>query len=407
MRPTAAVVGAMAVSASRHMKRTKLNARQLQEELVLRNVNPFGVVFAEGSEREADTPTGAYCATGDLGALEYWETIVQEKDVFFFCKARNVSQWAPPCRYLEAAVPRHDPDDEDMTLVFPLAYEELDAYRPETPPEDEPPAVVEPSEPVTVDLATKLALMAVSDLEWAYLHPLFQFKGRLDGVWGITQRTRYARAPYTLQDGAQQEHTPSEVDAMFASMARSLVIAEHNIEVSAQEHFDMPKIYTVEDINLEQRQIFATAWADLGGLALARGDSTTAMNCYRRSLFWFEDFTASYVKAAELLTSLAYTDDSCDVLAALPRDQATPIVELVPDLVALFPHCKHLTMPWLSQMVRLGLRYIVAILVGTGVLYGLAYVCILRRCDAAPETSIDAPASACRKRTKHIKKKST
>lgn len=130
------------------------------------------------------------------------------------------------------------------------------------------------------------------------------------------------------------------------------------------------------------------------------------MNCFRRSIFWFHDFTASYVKAAQLLTSLAYTDDSCDVLAALPRDDKTPLVELVPDLVVQFPHCKHLTMPWLSQMVRLGLRYLVVILVGTGVLYGLAYVCILRRYEM-PETSIDAPASAHRKRAKHIKKKST
>ncbi|KDO33607.1 hypothetical protein SPRG_19235 [Saprolegnia parasitica CBS 223.65] len=384
------------------MKRTKLNARQLQEELVLRNVNPFGVVFSEASEREAEATTGAYCATGDLGALEYWETIVEGKDVFFFCKARNVSQWAPPCRYLEDAAPRADPDDEDMTLIFPLAYEELDAYRPETPHEDETPAVPEPSEPVTVDLATKLAILATSDLEWAYLRPLFQFKGRLDGVWGVAQRARYTSVPHGLHD--DQEHTPSEVEAIFASMARNLIIAEHNIEVSVQEHYDMPKIYTVDDINLEQRQIFATAWADLGDLALARDDGATAMNCYRRSIFWFHDFTASYVKAAALLTSLAYTDDSCDVLAAMPRDEATPIVELVPDLVSQFPHCKHLTMPWLSQKVRVGLRYMVAILVGTGVLYGLAYVCILRRHEAH-ETSIDAPASALRKRAKHIKKK--
>ncbi|OQR82727.1 hypothetical protein ACHHYP_15598 [Achlya hypogyna] len=373
----------------------------IAEDLVLRNVNPFGVVFTEHQgpdAREADAH-GAYCATGDYGSLEYWEKVTQDQDTFYFCKARNVSMWGPPCRIFVAAYHTSDPHGEDMTITFPLSYEPLEYRREERQPATPPQPAPTPA-PAPMDLSQILATLQPAELGERYLQPLFQFKGPLDGIGAVGVRSKFPPVPLEFRPRA--ELSSSEVNALFCAMARNLILAEAKMETSAQEHHDTPKLMSVEDIDSEQRSVFATAWVDLGDLALARGDGTTAMNAYRRSIFWLHDFTAPYVKAAKVLTSLEHTDDSCNVVDLHPRDG--PLVDVVPDLATQLPHCKYLAMPWLMQMLRRVLLAYGAIVVGTLGLCAALYLCCSRRWRSSVEVP-ETLATPDRRRTKLNKKK--
>ncbi|OQR94881.1 hypothetical protein THRCLA_22207, partial [Thraustotheca clavata] len=349
------IIGIALVTA---LQRNSFSSQQLQEELVLRNVNPFGVVFNDVSQKTADN-NGAYCATGEFGALEHWERVVQENQVFYYCKDRDSSQWEPPCRWFEAD--RHsDPIDEDMTRIFPLSYEPLEGYEEIEMAEN---AEIADTASEEMDPTGFISMQTNEELEHVHLTPLFQFKGTLDDIRPIANRKQLQEIPNEYRDAARKNFTASDIEVMYANMLRNVLIAEANIEKNLQENYHILKLYSVEDVNINQRDIFATAWSDLGGLAFARGNATLAINCFRRSLFWQQEFSASYLKIAHALASLKLYDESCQVLQRLSvtdRSQGsttTTLFSWVPDLATQFPHCSQLISQWTPETKDFVIRY--------------------------------------------------
>ncbi|KAF0690355.1 Aste57867_18242 [Aphanomyces stellatus] len=316
---------------------------QYPEDLILRNVHPFGVVLANPNAltEPPNGPDSAYCATGEHGALEYWERVRQEegKVVFYYCKDRHISQWESPCVHLRPDPT--DPAEAALRFPFPLSVEHFDLALIDESAVDTTPVDVDLVEPASSISA------ALDAFEALYLPPLFDFKGRLDHLPGVAFRPYLTAVPRELQKNAQAQ--TKDIDTTYASMLQDVVELELEIEktVRADLEDDVPdpSLYTIRHFAADQRRAIAAAWDEFATLAVARGNATMGLNALRRALHWLPEHTPAYMHMASVLAAYNFLDDSCDCLAMLlktvePGHASYHTVQIQ----FRYPHCGKLIM---------------------------------------------------------------
>ncbi|KAH9119636.1 hypothetical protein LEN26_011525 [Aphanomyces euteiches] len=306
---------------------------RLQEDLILRNVHPFGVVFHDPNARtEPENDSNrAFCATGAMGALELWEKVKQDGYVFYYCKARDVSQWTPPCMHLRVDPAMPYDEDDPRRYPYPMSIEPLNIAL----PSDDLPVTYVPEKP---------PLERVSGLEEQYFPAYFDFAGRLDHLKGVAAiRSQSRSIPRDLQDAALREFADkSSLDATYNGALESVVRVEEELNMALRDAFEDavpdPTIYATTHFSYDRRNVIATAWQQLGQLAIARGNASLGLNCFRRAIHWLPDHVAAYMNLASVLTSFKYYDDSCECVQVLKS--STELVGLALVRVQFkFPHC--------------------------------------------------------------------
>ncbi|RHY75685.1 hypothetical protein DYB30_013360 [Aphanomyces astaci] len=303
---------------------------QFHEDLVLRNVHPFGVVLVdpEALPDEPNGPDGAFCATGEYGALEYWERVRQDGHVFFYCKARHTSTWQPPCVHLVQEFAADDP----RRYPFPLSIERLDL----------PPAVKKHHASSTGDShedalesgSTPSDLhdetLSLVEFEEHVDDRFFSFHGTLDHLQGVILRPYFDVIPPGLREHALASLPIDSVhvDSAYNIALHDVVGLEVDLEIVVREALEDdvpdPMVYTVSHFSVEQRMAVADAWADVGTFALARGNVTTAVNAFRRSVHWIHGHPPAVTQLAAVLAALGYLDDACECVGML--DPPAPVL---------------------------------------------------------------------------------
>ncbi|ETW08017.1 hypothetical protein H310_02395 [Aphanomyces invadans] len=336
----AALVGWFVLSCSALTIEELAPYSQFQEDLLLRNVHPFGIVFADPDAvpEQGTSPDGAFCATGEFGALEYWERVRQDGHVFFYCKARHTSQWQPPCIHL---MPDFDLDaDDPRRFPFPMSIERLDlsgAVKKEygASADDNQAGALELGTPSDIpdDIYDGMPLLTYE----GHIHDqFFTFHGYLDHLQGVSFRPHFHKIPRELHEEAvaslPKHIVVGNIDDVYLLALQDVVglevELEHVVREALEDDVPDPMMYTVSHFSVDQRKAVAAAWADLSTLALARANVTIAMNALRRSIYWLRHYHVAYMKMARVLSTLGYMDDACECLQILLDNEPDHVAKL-------------------------------------------------------------------------------